>query len=159
MGIETALSESGRGRMPQFDLGIRAPLLAGRRYSYPKAYHRSYRDWNPNHYKLGYFMTTYVKRRYGPEMWDKVMGSFANRAFHPFAFNSALKKHTGASTSQTYERTMDELTELWQAQQKNLHKTPLRVLAGQSQSGVWTNYKYPHYLADGQRAGEQERHG
>jgi hypothetical protein len=149
VGIETALSESGRGRMPQFDLGIRAPLLAGRRYSYPKAYHLSYRDWYPDHYTLGYFMTTYVKRRYGPEMWDKVMGSFANRAFHPFAFNSALKKHTGASTSQTYERTMDELTELWQAQQKDLHTTPLRVLAGQSQSGVWTNYKYPHYLADG----------
>ena len=108
VGTETALSESGRGRMPQFDLGIRAPLLAGRRYSYSKAYHRSYRDWYPDHYTLGYFMTTNVKRRYGPEMWDKVMGSFANWAFHPFAFNRALKKHTGASAYQTYERTMDD---------------------------------------------------
>ena len=149
VGTETALSESGRGRMPRFDLGIRAPLLAGRRYSYSKAYHRSYRDWNPNHYKLGYFMTTYVKRHYDPETWDKVIGSAANWAFHPFAFSHALNKHTGASTSETYERTMDELTELWQAQQKDLHTTPLRVLPGQSQSGVWTNYKYPHRLADG----------
>ena len=149
VGIETALSESGRGRMPGFDLGIRAPLLAGRRYSYYKAYHRSYRDWYPDHYTLGYFLTTYVKRRYGAETWDKVMGSFANRAFHPFAFNRALKKHTGASASQTYERTMDELTELWQAQQKDLATTPLRVLPGQSRSSVWTNYKYPHRLADG----------
>ena len=149
VGIETALSESGRGRMPGFDLGIRAPLLAGRRYSYYKAYHRSYRDWYPDHYTLGYFLTTYVKRRYGAETWDKVMGSFANRAFHPFAFNRALKKHTGASASQTYERTMDELTELWQAQQKDLATTPLRVLPGQSRSSVCTNYKYPHRLADG----------
>ena len=149
VGIETALSESGRGRMPGFDLGIRAPLLAGRRYSYYKAYHLSYRDWYPDHYTLGYFLTTYVKRRYGAETWDKVMGSFANRAFHPFAFNRALKKHTGASASQTYERTMDELTELWQAQQKDLRTTPLRVLPGQSRSEVWTNYKYPHRLADG----------
>ncbi len=149
VGTETALSESGRGRMPRFDLGIRAPLLAGRRYSYSKAYHRSYRDWNPNHYKLGYFMTTYVKRHYDPETWDKVIGSAANWAFHPFAFSHALKKHTGASTSQTYERTMDELTELWQAQQKDLHTTPLRVLPGQNRSRVWTNYQYPHRLADG----------
>ena len=149
VGTETALSESGRGRMPRFDLGIRAPLLAGRRYSYSKAYHRSYRDWNPNHYKLGYFMTTYVKRHYDPETWDKVIGSAANWAFHPFAFSHALNKHTGASTSETYERTMDELTELWQAQQKDLHTTPLRVLPGQNRSRVWTNYQYPHRLADG----------
>ena len=149
VGTETALSKSGRGRMPRFDLGIRAPLLAGRRYSYSKAYHRSYRDWYPNHYKLGYFMTTYVKRHYNPETWDKVIGSAANWAFHPFAFSHALKKHTGASTSQTYERTMDELTVLWQAQQKDLHTTPLRVLPGQNRSRVWTNYQYPHRLADG----------
>ena len=29
VGTETALSETGRGRMPGFDLGIRTPLLAG----------------------------------------------------------------------------------------------------------------------------------
>ena len=149
VGIETALSESGRGRMPRFDLGIRAPLLAGRRYSYYKAYHLSYRDWYPDHYTLGYFLTTYVKRRYGAETWQKVIDSAADRAFHPFAFNGALKKHTGAGAARTYKRTMDELTGLWKAQQKDLRTTPLRVLPGQSRSGVWTNYKYPHRLADG----------
>ena len=34
VGVETALSETGRGRIPQFGLGIRALLLAGQRYSY-----------------------------------------------------------------------------------------------------------------------------
>ena len=148
-GIETALSETGRGRMPQFDLDVRALLLAGRRYSYYKALHRSYRDWYPDHYRLGYFMTTYVKRRYGPETWDKVLGRTARWGFHPFSFSRALRKYTGASAAQTYERTMDELTELWQTQQKDLPTTPLRVLAGQSRSSVWTNYEYPHLLADG----------
>ena len=149
VGTETALSESGRGRTPRFDLDIRALLLAGRRYSYSKAYHRSYRDWYPSHYPLGYLMTTYVRRRYGAETWNKVIDSAANRAFHPFAFSRALKKHTGAGAARTYERTMDELTGLWTAQQKHLHTTPARVLPGQSRSGVWTNYKYPHRLADG----------
>ena len=149
VGVETALSQTGRGRMPQFDLDIRALLLAGRRYSYYKAYHRSYRDWYPSHYPLGYFMTTYVKRRYGAEMWDQVLGRTTRWGFYPFAFSRALKKYTGASAAQTYERTMDELAGLWQAQQKDLPTTPLRVLAGQSQSGVWTNYNYPQPLADG----------
>ena len=148
-GIETVLSETGRGRMPQFDLHIRSLLLAGQRYSYYKALHRSYRDWYPSHYPLGYFLTTYVKRRYGPETWDKVLGRTAWWGFHPFSFSRALRKYTGASAAQTYERTMDELTELWQRQQKDLPTTPLRVLAGQNRSSVWTNYEYPHLLADG----------
>ena len=145
VGVETALSETGRGRMPRFDLGIRALLLAGQRYSYYKAYHRSYRDWYPDHYSLGYFLTTYVKRRYGPEMWDKVLGRTARRG----SFSRALKKYTGASPAQTYEQTMDELTELWQTQQKDLPTTQMRVLAGQSRSDIWTNYEYPQPLADG----------
>ena len=149
VGVETALSETGRGRIPQFGLGIRALLLAGQRYSYYKALHRSYRDWYPDHYKLGYFLTTYVRRHYGPETWDKVLGRTARWGFHPFSFSRALRKYTGTSAAQTYEQTMDELTELWQAQQKDLPTTPLRVLAGQSRSGVWTNYSYPHRLADG----------
>lgn len=53
VGIETALSTTGRGRMPRFDLDIRALLLDGRRYSYYKALHRSYRDWYPSHYQIG----------------------------------------------------------------------------------------------------------
>ena len=149
VGIETALTESGRGRLPKFGLHIRALLLARQRYSYYKAFHRSYRDWYPDYYKLGYFMTTYVRRRYGADTWDKVLGSTANWAFHPFAFHQALKKHTGAGASTIYEQTMDELTELWQTQQRDLPVTEARVLAGQSRSSVWTNYTYPHPLPDG----------
>ncbi len=153
VGVETALSESGRGRVPRFGLHIRSLLLADRRYSYYKAHHGSYRDWYPSHYPLGYFMTTYVKRRYGPEKWDKVLGSTTRWAFlvptFPYSFSFALRQHTGASAARTYERTMDELADLWQEQQEDLPTTPLRVLAGQSRQGVWTNYANPHLLADG----------
>ena len=153
VGVETALSETGRGRMPRFGLHIRSLLLEGRRYSYYKAHHGSYRDWYPSHYPLGYFMTTYVRRRYGSETWDKVMGSTTRWAFlfptFPFSFSFALRQHTGASAARTYERTMDELAELWHVRQTDLPATPRRVLAGQSSQGVWTNYAYPHLLADG----------
>ena len=149
VGIETALSTTGRGRMPRFDLDIRALLLDGRRYSYYKALHRSYRDWYPSHYPLGYFLTTYVRRHHGAGTWDRVLGRTAWWGFHPFSFSRALRKHTGASAAGTYERAMDELTGLWQAQQEGLVTTPLRVLPGQSRSDIWTNYSYPHPLPDG----------
>ena len=153
VGVETALSETGRGRMPRFGLHIRSLLLEERRYSYYKAHHGSYRDWYPSHYPLGYFMTTYVRRRHGPETWDKVMGSTTRWAFlfptFPYSFSFALRQHTGASAASTYDRTMDELAELWHARQTDLPATPRRVLAGQGRPGVWTNYAYPHLLADG----------
>ena len=149
VGVETALSQTGRGRIPRFGLHIRALLLAGRRYSYYKVHHGSYRDWYPGHYQLGYFLTTYVKRHHGAETWDKVLGRTVRWGFHPFSFSRALRKYTGASAARTYERTMDELTALWQTRQEDLATTPLRVLAGQSRSDVWTNYGYPHPLADG----------
>ena len=149
VGVETALSRTGRGRIPRFGLHIRALLLEGRRYSYYKAHHRSYRDWYPGHYQLGYYLTTYVKRRHGAGTWDKVLGRTARWGFHPFAFSRALRKYTGASAARTYERTMDELAGLWRTRQEDLPTTPLRLLAGQSRSGVWTNYEYPQPLADG----------
>ena len=154
VGIETALSETGRGRMPRFGLHIRALLLSGRRYSYYKAHHRSYRDWYPDHYQLGYYLTTYVRRHHGAEAWDKVLGSTTRWGLFlpvtlPWSFSFALRQHTGASAARTYERTMDELTALWQAQQEDLPTTPLRVLAGQDESGVWTNYRFPQPLTDG----------
>ena len=157
VGIETALSTTGRGRMPRFDLDIRALLLDGRRYSYYKALHRSYRDWYPSHYPLGYFLTTYVRRHHGAGTWDRVLGRTAWWGFHPFSFSRALRKHTGASAAGTYERAMDELTGLWQAQQEGLVTTPLRVLPGQSRSDIWTNYSYPHAAARRQCPGEQGR--
>ncbi len=154
VGMETALSETGRGRMPRFGLHIRALLLSGRRYSYYKAHHRSYRDWYPDHYQLGYYLTTYVRRHHGSETWDRVLGSTTRWGLFlpvtlPWSFSFALRQHTGASAARTYERAMDELGGLWQAQQQDLPTTPLRVLAGQDDQGVWTNYQFPQPLSDG----------
>ena len=109
VGIETALSETGRGRTPRFGLHIRALLLSGRRYSYYKAHHRSYRDWYPDHYQLGYYLTTYVRRHHGAETWDRVLGSTTRWGLFlpvtlPWSFSFALRQHTGASAARTYER-------------------------------------------------------
>ena len=73
VGTETALSNSGRGRMPEFDMEIRAILLSGKKPSYYKAYLRSFKDWYPNHYHLGYLLATEVKREYGADVWSNVL--------------------------------------------------------------------------------------
>jgi hypothetical protein len=162
---ETLLSSSGRGRIPNFDLGMRANLLSGRRFDYPKAVSGSYRDNVPNHYVLGYFLTTYLKRTYGPDVWSRVLNRNYRRFPWPFAFSASIKNETKLRTEDLYRKTMDDLTETWQQQQQELAITPVTFFpervekqrsvptATQSQpvrrSGpVFTNYQHPQFLTD-----------
>jgi hypothetical protein len=150
---ETLLSASGRGRIPNFDLGMRANLLAGHRFDYPKAVCGSYRDNVPNHYVLGYFLTTYLKRTYGPDVWSRVLNRNYRRFPWPFAFSASIKQETGLQTEELYRQTMDDLTEIWQKQQQSLSLTPttgfaVRAEKQQSSRPIFTNYRHPQWLTD-----------
>ncbi len=54
VATETALSSSGRGRLPSFEMELKAQVLDKKNYSYDKAYLGSYRDYVPDYYQLGY---------------------------------------------------------------------------------------------------------
>ncbi|ALD22902.1 hypothetical protein AM218_16205 [Hymenobacter sp. DG25A] len=148
VGTETILTRSGRGRIPNFDVELRANLLAGRRYSYPKAVAGSFRDNVPNHYVLGYFLTTYAKRRYGPDVWSNVLNRYYQFPAYPFSFSNSLRRTTGLRTEDLYARTMAELDSTWRRQQQDLRPTPATDLSVQPERKVFTQYQYPQYLTD-----------
>ncbi|GAB3712086.1 hypothetical protein GCM10027592_50280 [Spirosoma flavus] len=153
VSTETLLSYSGRGRIPNFGLGMRANLLAEPPFEYAKAVSGSYRDNVPNHYVLGYFLTTYLKRTYGPDVWSRVLNRNYRRFPWPFAFSASIKDETGLRTDDLYRKTMDDLTETWQKQQENLSvtpATPFRVNAEKASARhpVYTNYQHPQFLND-----------
>ncbi len=152
VGTETVLTRGGRGRIPDFDLGFRANLLAGRRFDYSKSVGGSYRDNVPNHYPLGYLLTTYVKRNYGVDAWGSILNRYYRFPFYPFSFSNSLKKATGLRVEELYRRTMDDITETYRQQQANLSVTEAAVVAGhperQGQRLVFTNYQYPQWLND-----------
>ncbi|GAB4036164.1 TolB family protein [Spirosoma gilvum] len=150
---ETLLSTTGRGRIPNFDLGMRANLLAGSRFGYPKAVSGSYRDNVPNHYVLGYFLTTYLKRTYGPDVWSRVLNRNYRRFPWPFAFSASIKDETRLRTEDLYRKTMDDLTETWQKQQQQLTLTPadlfpVKAEKHQTSKPVFTNYQHPQFVDD-----------
>lgn len=154
---ETLLSNSGRGRIPNFDLGMRANLLAGKQFDYPKAVAGSYRDNVPNHYVLGYFLTTYLKRNYGPDVWSRVLNRNYRRFPWPFAFSASIKEETKLQTEDMYRKTMHDLTEIWKKQQDALTITPTTgfPVSAEKQNStkanprpVFTNYQHPQFLND-----------
>ena len=149
VGTETALTRSGRGRIPSFNVGMRANLLAGRRYTYQKAVNGSLRDNVPDWYVLGYFMTSYLKTHYGPAVWSKVLDSYYRFPFYPFSFSNGIRRTTGLTVEQLYERTMTEIDSTWRTQQAaQPAATPVRELASSASEKIFTQYQYPQYVTD-----------
>jgi hypothetical protein len=149
VGTETAFTRSGRGRIPYFGLGLRANLLDGRLYNYQKAVSGSLRDFVPDWYVLGYYLTSYAKAHYGSNVWSRALGEYYRFPFYPFSFSNGLKRTTGLRVEDLYARTMHELDSTWRAQRASQPAlTPVRELAGQAATRVFTQYQYPQYVND-----------
>lgn len=145
---ETLFSESGRGRIPFFDLVFRTQLLERGRWNYHKQYLRSFKDFIPNHYVTGYFMTSYLRRSYGDTIWDKVTERAFRRSYMPFTFSKAIKKYTGHHLVPTYNKMTQELDSLWRKQIDQLVITP-SIKITKRKTTTFTNYEHPQTLSDG----------
>ena len=149
VGTETALTRSGRGRIPSFNVGLRANLLSGRRYSYQKAVNGSLRDHVPDWYVLGYFMTSYLKTHYGPDVWGRVLDRYYRFPFYPFSFSNGIRRTTGLRVEQLYARSMAETDSLWRVQQRAQPvSTPVRELRQAGVDNIFTQFQYPQYVTD-----------
>jgi len=148
VGMETVLTNGGRGRQPAFDLHIRTLLLSGVKYPYAKAYLGSFKDWYPSWYHLGYLLTTYGRREYGSKMWSRVLDAASRKSYTPFSFSNALKKETGKRIGGFYQAAMDDLLLKWQEQLKTIQPTPVHTVNKKERHG-WTTYMFPQYHADG----------
>ncbi len=149
VATETAFTSSGRGRIPNFDLVFRTNLMEGRSFNYSKQYLRSYKHNIPDHYKLGYNMVSYVRKRTNdPHIWEKVTARAWNVPFIPFRFSSALKKETGLFVKDLYKEMTIDLQKQWQAQQDSLRLTTFERINPRT-TKAYTDYMYPQELEDG----------
>lgn len=146
--METALTNAGRGRVPRFHMESRALLVSGYHYRYEKFnFPASFRDFIPNPYRIGYYMTSKARREYGNNIWHQVL--YETHHSQPiYAFTRSLEKHTGHTPARLFRDTMQELDSLWQQTDRNLKLTPASIFTSPGRTN-YTNYRYPHYLPDG----------
>lgn len=104
---ETLVSTQGRGRLPWFYNDYRSLWLAGKKYSWMKLRNGSYRDFTPDHYRLGYMMVAYGREKYGDDFWRKVTHDAAafKGLFYPF--QRAIKKYAGVPYSRFRNDAME----------------------------------------------------
>jgi hypothetical protein len=149
VATETAFTNSGRGRIPNFGLLMKTNLMEGREFNYHKQYLRSYRHAIPDHYVLGYHMVGYLRKHTGdPRIWDKITQRAWKFPFWPFAFSNAIHKETGMHITDLYRAMADDLKKEWEEAASNLTASGFEALETSKRSG-YTDYKYPQVMADG----------
>lgn len=149
VATETAFTESGRGRIPAFSRIFRANLLEGKRYNYHKQSLRSYKDFVPNHYVLGYYMVSHIRKKTNnANVFSDVAQKTWSVPFIPFAFSNALKRSTGKYVVANYEDMMDELAEEWGSQLKKVKFNTFEKVTQRSDNS-FTDYSCPSLMANG----------
>ncbi|MEL6413184.1 MAG: hypothetical protein AAFQ08_03615, partial [Bacteroidota bacterium] len=145
VGTETALTQSGRGRIPYFLLRYKVNLLERGGFSYFKQTRGSYQDMLPNHYVVGYLMATHLRRKYGAN----AIADIFQETTRPRFFFTAVKNVTGRTVTQLYEDTNAELKALWEKQLVGLQITPAQPIHTRSSTEEYVDYRYPHLDATG----------
>ena len=145
VGIETALTKAGRGRLPSFELPFRTNTLSGHKYSYSKNYLGSIKDISAGYYPLGYFMTTKLRRDYGAVILEKIANDVRKNPLRPYALSRSIKRYTGLNTHQLHDAVLVELDSLWSRQSRRLDGVNYQRLNNRVDS-VATDYLMPVIL-------------
>lgn len=148
VGIETGLTPSGRGRIPNFNLVFRTQLLEKGAWDYNKQFLRSFQHFVPNHYLTGYYLSTFVRKHDGAEAWSRITEKTFAWPFLPNRFSNQIKKETGNNLDETYQAMVDELKTLWQEEQDNLDITEAERLTTIPEK-QFSEYFYPQPHSNG----------
>jgi hypothetical protein len=146
---ETALSNSGRGRLPEFEMQLRTQVMQQKIHPYEKAVLGSYKDFIPDRYVLGYQLTANGRKKYGADLWDKTLDHVAKHPIALFPFSKGIKKTTHLSKWKYYNSNLQELDSLWRIQDGEIHYSNQPSI-NQRQKKVYTSYRYPQILNDSQ---------
>lgn len=172
--FETSIGQLGRGRSPEFINEMKAQVLEKCIYSYDKAVLGSYKDFVPNRYTMGYFMSANARINYGNDIWAKALTRVGRRPYGITPFTTSLKRSMlgkrdslwsspafvslfadpqsvkKANTHPNARRTLyfdnfSELRQLWLKE----HQSPDTIDTIAVKNKYYSNYYYPTPQSDG----------
>jgi len=145
--IETALSHSGRGRVPSFEMRLRAQFLEKGIYSYEKAVAGSYKDLIPDRYELGYQLVGMSRIIFGDTLWSRVLKKVSSYPFMLAPFSSSLKQQTGLGKYGLYKSLTSQLRDKWLTADEALVPSSYDQISKAS-GRVYTSYNLPVIFRD-----------
>ena len=140
--FETALTNIGRGRDPEFLNELKAQILEKQLYSYDKAVLGSYKDYVPNHYSLGYYITAYSRILYNNEIWNNALERVSKRPYAITPFTASIRKTTGLKQTRKnlYKSVFNHIIEEWANDSSHQYSNLNEVYTNNK---YYTNYYSP----------------
>lgn len=136
---ETTLSNSGRGRLPSFEMPLRAQILEKGIYSYNKAVFGSYKSFVPDKYILGYHIISTSAGSFSYDIWENAMKKVSTYPFMVTPFNYGLRKKSGMGKVKLYHFTSLRMYSLWKQQAEKTELSNFKYVKTK------TNKFYNHY--------------
>lgn len=144
VGIETGLSNSGRGRMADFAMPLKAQLKGKGPYTYTKAVLGSYKDFTPDHYILGYHLVAVGRYQYGTDIWNIALDRTGRKPYTFNPFSKGMKLVAGTKKRGFYNSTVKMLDSLWRQPAISYNYKQLPVMPQKT----YSNYVHPYYVGD-----------
>ncbi len=142
---ETAFSNSGRGRTPQFTMKIRAQVMEKGLYNYNKACFGSYKSFTPGRYEFGYQLVAAARKYYTDSLWEKALEKTARVPVMIIPFNQGQKQVSGMNKVELYKFCFHRLDSLW-TEQKSRTKLSESVLIKIPENKLYASFNFPKYL-------------
>lgn len=128
VAIETANSQTGRGRLPSFEMRLRAQFLEKGIYSYDKAVNESFKDFTPNRYELGYQLVGRTRTEFGSKTWERALRKTGNVPLMMVPFSNTLYRETGFGKARLYRDITQDMMAEWKADDASKDLTLLTPL-------------------------------
>ena len=140
---ETQMSSFGRGMQPSFSMHYRAMGDFFKEKNNNKWFSGSYKEYIPDHYQLGYQITTYSNTKYDENIWDKIVRFAVRNPYTIATTYVAMNRFYNTSTSRLFRETFADLNDYWTSlpYQPNT-STQISVDAKEG----YTKYRYPQYI-------------
>lgn len=145
---ETALSQTGRGRLPSFEVKMKAFLLENQLLSFDQMSLGSWKRFIPDQYYFGYYFVAQSYAKYGDKLWDEAINTSARNWFLLSPLNAAFRKYTGMTKSQLYRKLFLELQQQCKKLQDSLPGKQYSSISLARTPGVYTHYKFPLWVND-----------
>ena len=145
---ESALTSSGRGRVPSFQKQLKAIAVEkGSLYNYDKILNGSYRDYIPNHYQYGFQMVTWALVNYDSKVWNRTLDYTGSQPFTLDPVNINLSRNVGLTKKKLFRETFDSLGAIW-TKDVSRNKDITYEILNPDKKGKYINYHSPLYVSD-----------
>ncbi len=145
---ETDWTQGGRGSLPTFSKELRAHFLDNEEdYSYNKMLMGSFKNYTPDHYRLGYHMVRYAREKFGDNIVKDLENYVAKHSFLFFPFPLALKKSTGLFPGALYKEAFSYYDSSWTASYDTLELNRQNEIT-ERKSDEYISYTSPIFFDD-----------